>query len=129
MHTVHDIHVHEIHDTQCNLLSTYNSELTYYRHMYISSSIVLAGYSDVAITPRYSHSAVVFGSGASFRVVVLFGGNETALLSGITSETTLLLLREFTISATDLSTQASCCNIPHSPSTILLLFLCPAFLR
>ena len=33
----------------------------------------------VAITPRWGHSAVVFGSGASFRVVVLFGGRKSWL--------------------------------------------------
>jgi len=51
----------------------------------------------VAITPRYGHSAVVFDSGASSRVVVLFGGNKTGFSSGIISETTLLLLGECTI--------------------------------
>ena len=80
----------------------------------------------VAITPRGGHSAVVFGSGASFRIVVLFGGQN---MLGYLSETALLMLGECTIYATDLSTQASCYNIPHSPSTILLLFLCPVFLR
>ena len=44
------------------------------------------------ITERYAHSAVVFGTGPDFRVVVLFGGyNETR---NVISETTLLLLCE-----------------------------------
>ena len=64
----------------------------------------------VAITPRCGHSAVVFGTGPSFRVVVLFGG-ETS--SGYLSETTLLLLGEYTISATDLFTQTAYCNTIH----------------
>ena len=59
----------------------------------------------VAITPRYGHSAVVFGSGANFRFVVLCGGVNSSYAE--ISETTLLLLGECTISATDLSTQAS----------------------
>ena len=46
------------------------------------------------ITGRYGHSAVVFGTGPDFRVVVLFGGkNETSMYDEI-SETTLLLLCE-----------------------------------
>ena len=44
------------------------------------------------ITGRCGHSAVVFGTGPDFRVVVLFGGiNETY---DEISETTLLLLCE-----------------------------------
>ena len=55
----------------------------------------------VQITARYGHSAVVFGSGASFRVVVLFGG-RVSVVGIVTAETTLLLLGEWTISATDM---------------------------
>jgi len=47
----------------------------------------------VAITSRCGHSAVVFGNGASFRVMVLFGGYNYQ--SGYLSETTLLLLGEY----------------------------------
>ena len=46
----------------------------------------------VAITPRWAHTAVAFGSGPSFRVVVLFGGSDGARWL---SETTLLLLGEY----------------------------------
>ena len=115
---IHDIH--EIHSPVYVHI--------YYTLMYISSSIklFLQVTLPVAITPRYGHSAVVFGSGASFRVVVLFGGYYYP--PGYLSKTTLLLLGECTISATYLSTQVSCC-IPHSPSTILLLIHCPVFLR
>ena len=44
------------------------------------------------ITGRYGHSAVVFGTGPDFRVVVLFGGRTTGHIE--ISETTLLLLCE-----------------------------------
>ena len=44
------------------------------------------------ITGRYAHSAVVFGTGPDFRVVVLFGGRTTGHIE--ISETTLLLLCE-----------------------------------
>lgn len=44
------------------------------------------------ITPRQGHSAVIFGSGPDFKLIVLFGGNETVYLSGVISQTTLLLL-------------------------------------
>ena len=55
------------------------------------------------ITGRYGHSAVVFGTGPDFRVVILFGGRTTGYTSATTftvfvgseiSETTLLLLCE-----------------------------------
>ena len=79
----------------------------------------------VAITPRWGHSAVVFGSGASFRIVVLFGGLNSSHIK--ISETILLLLGECTISATDLSTQASCCNIPHPPPPFYCYFSVQCF--
>ena len=44
------------------------------------------------ITGRYGHSAVVFGTGPDFRVVVLFGGYNGQHVP--ISETTLLLLCE-----------------------------------
>ena len=50
----------------------------------------------VAITPRYSHFAIVFGSGQGFRVVILFGGRNSSY--DAISGTTLLLLGECTIS-------------------------------
>lgn len=46
-----------------------------------------------AMAPRSSHSAVVFGSGADFRIVVLFGGRG-AFRGKILSKTTLLTLSE-----------------------------------
>ena len=46
------------------------------------------------ITGRYAHSAVVFGTGPDFRVVVLFGGRETIFVGSEISETALLLLCE-----------------------------------
>ena len=66
----------------------------------------------IAIIPRYRHTAVAFGIGSRFRVVVLFGGANTSHDS--ISETTLLLLGECAMSATNLSTQTLCCDIPHS---------------
>ena len=54
----------------------------------------------IAITPRRSHTAGVFGCGSRFRVVVMFGGYkvkgyDTILnIGGFLSETTLLLLGE-----------------------------------
>ena len=71
----------------------------------------------VSITPRYNHSAVAFGIGPNFKVVVVFGG---AICSHEPiSETTLLLLGECILSATNPSTQVSCsdillmhCNLP-----------------
>ena len=46
-----------------------------------------------AITQRQAHSAVVFGSGPHFRVIVLFGGSTSDLLDPTPiSETTLLLM-------------------------------------
>ena len=50
-----------------------------------------------AITATGGHSAVVFGSGLSFRVVVLFGGSETGYYEDVISDTTLLFLGECTI--------------------------------
>ena len=53
-----------------------------------------------SMTPRRNHSAVVFGSGPSFRIVVFFGGYKLGGLNfifgigGFLSETTLLLLGE-----------------------------------
>ena len=44
------------------------------------------------ITQRYGHSAVVFGSGPDFRVVVLFGGIDSSFGTHAISDTTLLLL-------------------------------------
>ena len=44
------------------------------------------------IKPRYGHSAVTFGHGADFRVVVLFGGKKSTDLGDEISWTTLLLL-------------------------------------
>ena len=44
------------------------------------------------ITPRYGHSATVFGTGPDFKVVVLFGGYSNMV--GTVSKTTLLLLGE-----------------------------------
>ena len=45
-----------------------------------------------AITQRCGHSAVMFGSGPHFRVIVLFGGNDLNGAAHAISETTLLLL-------------------------------------
>ena len=57
-------------------------------------------------TPRRGHSATVFGYGASFRVVVLFGGymrgGFDSYIEGHFSETTLLLLGKCAIFATGL---------------------------
>ena len=78
----------------------------------------------VAITPRRGHSAVVFGSGASFRVVVLFGGQN---LSDYLSETTLLLLGECTISATDLSTQVHAVIFYTPPPSFYCYFTVQCF--
>ena len=44
------------------------------------------------LTKRYEHSAVVFGTGPDFRVIVLFGGNDSNFGTHVISETTLLLL-------------------------------------
>ena len=44
------------------------------------------------ITQRYTHSAVVFGSGPDFRVVVLFGGIDSNFGTHAISDTTLLVL-------------------------------------
>ena len=52
--------------------------------------------------------------------MVLFGGVNSSHHE--ISETTLLLLGECTISATDLSTQASCCNIPPPHHSIAIYF-------
>lgn len=41
--------------------------------------------------PRVSHSAVMFGSGPDFRVVVIFGGEH----GGSLSDTTLLLIGRY----------------------------------
>lgn len=49
----------------------------------------------VEIKPRLGHSAVVFGCGTGFKVMVLFGGSRGSHLS----ETTLLLLSESTLYA------------------------------
>ena len=46
------------------------------------------------ITGREGHSAVVFGTGPDFRVVVLFGGINGVNWRRYISETTLLLLCE-----------------------------------
>jgi len=54
----------------------------------------------VAITPRRRHSAVVFGYGPTFKVVVLFGGDDSSY--NLKTETTLLLLGEYTLSAAEL---------------------------
>ena len=43
-----------------------------------------------AITERYGHTAVLFGTGVDFRVAVLFGGTDKSYND--ISETTLLLL-------------------------------------
>ena len=47
-----------------------------------------------AIKQRWGHSAVVFGSGVYFRVVVLFGGsdNDSIKSGNRISEATMLLL-------------------------------------
>ena len=46
------------------------------------------------LTQRHKHSAVVFGTGA-LRVVVLFGGSKSIMAGNEISETTLLLLCEY----------------------------------
>ena len=53
-------------------------------------TIILQATLPTAITPRYSHSAVMFGAGPDFRVIVLFGGWSSSGL--VISETTLLLM-------------------------------------
>jgi len=58
-------------------------------HVDILAPLLVQVTLPVAITPRKWHSAVVFGDGPTFRVVVLFGGNNS---SHDLSETTLLLL-------------------------------------
>ena len=55
--------------------------------------IQLQMYLPTKITQQYGHSAVVFGTGPDFRVVVLFGGKEGPQDCPL-SETTLLLLCE-----------------------------------
>ena len=44
------------------------------------------------ITVRYGHSAVQFGTGPDFRLVIFFGGSKTGYVGIEISETTLLLL-------------------------------------
>lgn len=92
------------HRTACSNVSLLTSMgrvaqylgLAFYSHfiylcMYIYICIFCQSTMPVAITPRWAHTAVAFGSGPSFRVVVLFGGSDgTRWLS----ETTLLLLGE-----------------------------------
>ena len=60
------------------------------------SSVILQLTLPAAFTPRYSHVAAMFGCGPSFRVVVLFGGNTTGMNGDEISDTTLLLLSEYT---------------------------------
>ena len=68
------------------------------RHNYLSHfplnnyTIILQMALPTGITQRYRHSAVVFGSGPDFRVVVLFGGIDSNFGQHAISETTLLLL-------------------------------------
>ena len=50
------------------------------------------------MAPRSSHSAVVFGSGSGFRLVVLFGGRG-AFRGKLLSKTTLLTLGELLYSS------------------------------
>ena len=53
-------------------------------------TIILQVTLPTAITQRWQHSAVLFGVGPDFRVIVLFGGSSSSYLA--ISETTLLLL-------------------------------------
>ena len=63
-----------------------------YSNMYTCFLIFLQVSLPTNITERFGHSAVVFGTGPDFRVVVLFGGKAKAHKP--ISETTLLLLCE-----------------------------------
>ena len=55
-------------------------------------TIILQVTLPTAITQRHSHSAVMFGAGPDFRVIVLFGGDDSDGVAHAISETTLLLL-------------------------------------
>ena len=80
----------------------------------------------VQITPRYGHSAVVFGNGPSFRVVVLFGGKRS-VVGDIISETTLLLLGECKYVLL-ICLHRSLQSVLYNFSLIVLLLFCTAFL-
>ena len=68
--------------------------LAVYSNMYTCFPIFPQVSLPTNITGRYAHSAVVFGTGPDFRVVVLFGGRTIAYVVSEISETTLLLLCE-----------------------------------
>ena len=55
-------------------------------------TIILQVTLPTAITQRYKHSAVIFGTGPDFRVIVLFGGVSFIYSSDVISETALLLM-------------------------------------
>ena len=56
-------------------------------------TIILQVTLPTAITKRYGHSAVIFGIGPNFRVIVLFGGRTSSVHPlPVISETTLLLM-------------------------------------
>ena len=52
----------------------------------------------VPIMTRRDHSAVVFGCGPSFRVVVIFGGHKSNQVDNPQTETTLLFLGQLKLS-------------------------------
>ena len=55
-------------------------------------SIILQVNLPTGINPVYGHTAVAFGYGPDFKVVVMFGGKKSAALGDEISWTTLLLL-------------------------------------
>ena len=55
-------------------------------------TIILQVTLPTAITQRFRHTAVLFGTGPDFRVIVLFGGDDSAGVAHAISETTLLLM-------------------------------------
>ena len=82
----------------------------------------------VAITPREGHSAVVIGSGPSFRVVVLFGGNNSS--EEVISETNLLWISEYTSYHLLICPHRLDAVVFHTPPPPLYCyFLCPVLLR
>ena len=85
----------------------------------------------VPIAPQWGHSAVVFGSGPGFRVVVLFGGRSSSLEE--VSETTLLLLGKCAISTILISLERLCVVIStllpdnRSSTNLFPIIICSSF--
>ena len=106
MHVWHLCIIMYMYICTCN---NYLEILCLYRHLQLSPLCYRCAYSNMYTcfriflllqvhaslpTARFGHSAVVFGTGSDFRVVVLFGGRTIVYRWSETSETTLLLLCE-----------------------------------